>query len=176
MPSTTTTVLMMFILMPKTWKTVVKKLTIQAPQARMTKISKTIGEIMLSSMEAASSTTTSTLLTPVAATTARGVHAAAAVLLLGLLSLALARGVLARGLAVVDGRRALAATTAAGRLLGLGRLGLAAALSAATTLALALTGTSIGFGIATTALGHRRAGQTVGTRQAIAHVDAVLAI
>ena len=110
------------------------------------------------------------------ATTARGVHATAAVLLLGLLSLALAGSVLARGLAIVDGRRALAAATATGCLLGLGCLGLAAALSTATALALALSSASIGFGIATTALGHRCAGQTIGTRQAIAHVDAVLAI
>ena len=96
-------------------------------------------------------------------------------MLLGLLSLALTGSVLARGLAIVDGRCALAAATT-GCLLGLGRLGLAAALSAATTLALALSSASIGFGIAATALGHRRAGQTIGTRQAIAHVDAVLAI
>ena len=73
------------------------------------------------------------------ATTARGVHATAAVLLLGLLSLT-------------------------------------ATLTAATALALALTGASIGVRIATTALGHRRAGKTVGARQAIAHVDAILAI
>ena len=107
-----------------------------------------------------------------------GVHAAAAILLLGLLNLALARGVFARGcsLGSIARARALAAATAIGRPLGLRRLGLTAALSAATALALTLTGASIGFGIATTALGHRRAGQTVGTRQAIAHVDAVLAI
>ena len=110
------------------------------------------------------------------ATTARGVHATAAILLLGLLSLALAGSVLTRGLAIVDGRRALAAATAIGCSLGLGRLGLAAALSTATALALALSGASIGFGIATTALGHRCAGQTIGARQAIAHVDAVFAI
>ena len=72
--------------------------------------------------------------------------------------------------------RALATTTATGGLLGLRRCGIATALSAATALALPLTGASIGFSIATTALGHRSAGQTVGTRQAIAHVDAVLAI
>ena len=107
-----------------------------------------------------------------------GVHATAAILLLGLLNLALARGVLARGcnLGSIARARALATTTATGGLLGLGCLGLTTALSAATALALALTGASIGIGIATTALGHRRAGQTVGTRQAIAHVDAVLAI
>ena len=95
-----------------------------------------------------------------------GVHTTAAILLLGLLDLALARGVLARGcsLGSIARARALAAATAIGRPLGLGRLGLAAALSTATALALALTGASIGFGIATTALGHRRAGQTVGTR------------
>ena len=105
-----------------------------------------------------------------------GVHATAATLLLGLLNLALARGVLARGcsLGSIARARALAAATAIGRPLGLGRLGLAAALSAAT--ALALTGAGIGFSIATTALGHRRAGKTVGARQAIAHVDAVLAV
>ena len=93
-----------------------------------------------------------------------GVHATAAILLLGLLNLALARGVLARGcsLGSIARARALAAATAIGRPLGLRRLGLAAALSAATALALTLTGASIGFGIATTALGHRRAGQTVG--------------
>ena len=108
------------------------------------------------------------------ATTARGIHATAAVLLLGLLNLALAGSVLARGLAIVDGRRALAAATAIGRPLGLGCLGLATTLTA--TAALALSSAGIGFDIATTALGHRRAGQTVGTRQAIAHVDAVFAI
>ena len=107
-----------------------------------------------------------------------GVHAAAAILLLGLLNLALARGVLARGssLGSIARAHALAAATAIGRPLGLRRLGLAAALSAATALALALSSAGIGFGIATTALGHRRAGQTVGARQTIAHVDAVLAI
>lgn len=89
----------------------------------------------------------------VTATTARGVHATATVLQLGLLSLALAGSVLTRGLAIVDGRRALAAATTIGRPLGLGRLGLAAALSAATALGLALSGTSIGLGIAA-ALGH----------------------
>ena len=107
-----------------------------------------------------------------------GVHATAAILLLGLLNLALARSVLARGsgLAGIARTRALAAATSTGSLLSLGCLGLAATLTAAATLALTLTGASIGFGIATTALGHRRAGKTVGTRQAIAHVDAVLAI
>ena len=113
-----------------------------------------------------------------AATTTCGVHATAAILLLGLLSLALARGVLARGrgLGNIARARALATTTATGGLLDFGHLGLAAALSAATTLALALTGASIGFSIATTALGHRRTGQTVGTRQTITHVDAVLTV
>lgn len=72
--------------------------------------------------------------------------------------------------------RALAAATAIGRPLGLGCLGLAATLSTATALALALSSAGIGIGIATTALGHRRAGKTVGARQAIAHVDAVLAV
>lgn len=72
----------------------------------------------------------------VTAATTRGVHATAAVLLLGLLSLALAGSVLTRGLAIVDGRRALAAATATSCLLGLGCLGLAAALSTATALAL----------------------------------------
>ena len=107
-----------------------------------------------------------------------GVHAAAAILLLGLLNLALARDVLARGcnLGSIARARALATATAIGRPLGLGCLGLTAALSAATALALTLTGASIGFSIATTALRHRRAGQTVGTRQAIAHIDAVFAI
>ena len=107
-----------------------------------------------------------------------GVHAAAAILLLGLLNLALARGVLARGCNIgsIARARALTTATAIGRPLGLGCLDLTTALSAATALALALTGASIGFSIATTALGHRRAGQTVGTRQAIAHIDAVFAI
>ena len=107
-----------------------------------------------------------------------GVHATAAILLLGLLNLALARGVLARGcsLGSIARARALATTTATGGLLGLRRCGIATALSAATALALPLTGASIGIGIATTALGHRRASKTVGARQAIAHVDAVLAI
>ena len=107
-----------------------------------------------------------------------GVHAAAAILLLGLLNLALARGVLARGcnLGSIARARALATATAIGRPLGLGCLGLTAAFSAATALALTLTGASIGFSIATAALGHRRPRQTVGARQAIAHVDAVLAI
>ena len=107
-----------------------------------------------------------------------GVHATAAILLLGLLNLTLARGVLARGcsLGSIARARALATTTSTGGLLDLGRLGLATALSTATTLALALTGTGIGISITATALGHRRAGQTVGTRQTIAHVDAVLAI
>ena len=97
---------------------------------------------------------------------------------LTLLSLALAGSVLAGGCSVgsIARARALATTTAIGRPLGLGCPGLATALTAAATLALALTGASIGFSIATTALGHRRAGQTVGTRQAIAHVDAVFAI
>ena len=110
--------------------------------------------------------------------TARGVHATAAVLLLGLLNLALASSVLAGGcgLAGIGRARTLAAATATGGILDLRRLGLAAALSAATALALPLTGASIGFSIATTALGHRRTGQTVGARQAIAHVDAVLAV
>ena len=112
------------------------------------------------------------------AATARGVHAAAAILLLGLLNLALAGGILAcgSGLTGIARARALATTTATGGLLGLGCLGLTTALSAATALALALSSAGIGIGIATTALGHRRAGKTVGTRQAIAHVDAVLAI
>ena len=107
-----------------------------------------------------------------------GVHAAAAILLLGLLNLALARGVLARGcnLGSIARARALATATAIGRPLGLGCLGLTAAFSAATALALALSSAGIGIGIATTALGHRRAGKTVGARQAIAHVDAVLAV
>ena len=90
----------------------------------------------------------------VTAATARGVHATAAVLLLGLLSLALAGSVLVCGLAVVDGRRALAAATTTGGLLGLGCLVLTTALSAATALALALTGTGIGISITATALGH----------------------
>ena len=109
------------------------------------------------------------------ATTARGIHATAAILLLRLLSLALACAVLAGncGLAGIGRARTLAAATAA-CLLDLGRLGLATALSTATTLA--LTGASIGFGIATTALGHRYARQAISVRQAIAHVDAVLAI
>ena len=81
-----------------------------------------------------------------------GVHATAAILLLGLLNLALAGSVLARGLAIVDGRRALAAATAIGRPLGLGCLGLATTLTA--TAALALSSAGIGFDIATTALGH----------------------
>ena len=107
-----------------------------------------------------------------------GVHAAAAILLLGLLNLALARGALARGcnLGSIARARALATATAIGRPLGLRCLGLTAAFSAATALALALTGASIGFGIATTALGHRYARQAIGVRQAIAHVDAVLAV
>ena len=110
--------------------------------------------------------------------TARGIHATAAVLLLGLLSLALAGGILARGrdLAGITRARALATATATGGLLGLGRLGLAATLTAAAALALALTSTGVSIGIAATALGHRRARQTVGTRQAIAHIDAVLAV
>ena len=76
-----------------------------------------------------------------AAATARGIHATAAILLLGLLSLALAGGVLAcgSGLAGIARTRALAAATSAGSLLSLGRLGLAATLTAAATLALALT-------------------------------------
>ena len=113
-----------------------------------------------------------------ATATARGIHATAAVLLLRLLSLALAGGVLAcgSGLAGIDRTRALAAATSNGSLLSLGYLGLAATLTAAATLALALTGTSIGVRIATAALGHRRPRQTVGARQAIAHVDAVLAV
>ena len=107
-----------------------------------------------------------------------GVHATAAILLLGLLNLALARGVLARGcsLGSIARARALAAATAIGRALGLGCLGLAATPTAAATLALALTRTGIGVRIATAALGHRRPRQTVGARQAIAHVDAVLAV
>ena len=102
----------------------------------------------------------------VTATTARGVHATAAILLLGLLSLALAGGILACGcgLTGIARTRAFAAATATGRLFDLGRLGLAATLPAATTLALVLSSASIGIGIATTALGHRRAGQTVGAR------------
>lgn len=112
------------------------------------------------------------------ATTACGIHATAAILLLGLLNLALASTVLAGGcgLAGIGRARTLATTTATGGLLGLRCLGLTTALSAATALALALTGASIGIGIATTALGHRRASKTVGARQAIAHVDAVLAV
>ena len=112
------------------------------------------------------------------AATSCGVHATAAILLLGLLNLALASAVLAGGcgLAGIGRARTLAAATAASGLLGLRRCGIATALSAATALALALTGASIGFGIATTTLGHRRTGQTVGARQAIAHVDAVLAV
>lgn len=72
------------------------------------------------------------------ATTARGVHATAAVLLLGLLNLALASSVLAGGcgLAGIGRARTLAAATATGGILDLRRLGLAAALSAATALAL----------------------------------------
>ena len=112
------------------------------------------------------------------AATSCGVHTTAAILLLGLLNLALAGNVLARGrsLGSITRARALATTTATSGLLGLGRCGIATALSAATALALPLTGASIGIGIATTALGHRRASKTVGARQAIAHVDAVLAI
>ena len=112
------------------------------------------------------------------AATTRGVHTTAAILLLGLLNLALAGGVLACSCSLADiaRARALATTTATGGLLGLRRCGIATALSAATALALPLTGASIGFSIATTALGHRRTGQTVGARQAIAHVDAVLAV
>ena len=99
------------------------------------------------------------------ATTACGIHATTAILLLRLLSLALACAVLADGcgLAGIGRARALAATTAAGGLLDLGRLGLATALTATAALALALTGTGIGISITATALGHRRAGQTVGT-------------
>ena len=59
-----------------------------------------------------------------------GVHATAAILLLGLLNLALARGALARGCSLGSIARAcaLATTTATGGLLGLRRCGIATAL------------------------------------------------
>ena len=67
------------------------------------------------------------------AATSCGVHATAAILLLGLLNLALAGGILAceSGLTGIARARALAAATATGGLLGLGCLDLTTALSAA---------------------------------------------